>query len=489
MEPSSSTNEQLPQEIDTSIDPEVFETESSDCNLICRHKKLFLVLASSLLLALIIGGWWLLRSDNSDQDNQQSQQQSAESQMVIQSSLVEGNIEFSNDEDTWSKIAAGQEFGQGNHFRALNDGQSRGELSLDDDTTVRFSSGTEIEIIEVSQTRTVIRLVSGQVYARVTPSVEKTFSIHSSMMKATALGTAFMVSSTDGRDFLDVFEGTVKEEISSLSISQGKRLTVTGSSSDQQKIEDISIEVVKTDPFMLWNRQLDLEHSAFAAAMGILRDIESPELTLDKPVNGAQIEVVTDSEQSISFEGISEAGAEILITGDDGSTSRGVVDANGEFSVEVEAFDGSVDYTVRAIDDNGNTSAVEITVTYITLEPEESEEQGSISLAAILQSDQIVVNWAYDNLDASEGVVLTWARTGSDLSFVDSEMNVMRNEECPSAKFGAKRIEAGTNTSLCIPADEVSVPYSIRACRYDLLKDQCDVYSNEVTVIIPAIDD
>ena len=451
-------------------------------------RKFFLACIGILALALIAVGVWafLFRSTEEpvDQTTQQQEEIVATVQSIEAARPIE-NLQYTSDEgQSWRDLDELITIEEGYWIRTgeRQEEESFSTILLGDGSQVRFDSETTVEFNAASSEGVSLALQSGRVYVRVASAQDRSFMVNTRSMILDATGTAFIASSSIAEDRLEVYEGAVIEGHQNLSFTQGQGLTIENA---ENLVEVIDLDVAEygQDEFVLWNREQDIASSLFADSLGILDDIEPPELTISSPANDAVI--VTDpavATTTIEFTGTSEAGAQITVS--EGDVTETVnADAQGEFTVILgtEAQPGpgqpiELTYQVVASDSRGNETSQQVGV---ILESPEVEE--SITLAAVATPGVgVILNWTLsENFTPAQGLQIVWD-TSSGPTYPIQSSGGVGNCNMDSGSV----IPAGnTSAQICLQDGRT---YFIRACRFIAQSNSCDLYSNEIEIQAPT---
>ena len=451
-------------------------------------RRLFLAAIGLLALALTAVGVWLFLFRQTDEPAQQTPDQSQE-QITVTAQSIEAvqpieNLQYTSDEgQSWRDLDELITIEEGYWIRTgeRQESESFSTVMLSDGSEIRFDTETTVEFNVVKSDEVAIALQSGRAYVRVANVDNRSFNVSTRSMRVDATGTAFVVFSSIAEDRLEIYEGAVVEREQSLSFAQGQGLTIENAD-NLVEVTELDVNEYGQDEFVLWNRDQDIASSLFSGSLGILDDIEPPELAVSSPINDTVI--VTDPEvatTTIEFTGTSEAGSEITVSEGDVSET---VTANGQgqftvvLSTEAQPEPGQpieLTYTVVASDDRGNETRQQVGV---VLESPEVEE--SITLAAIATPGVgLILNWTLsENFDPAQGLQIVWD-TSSGPTFP------IQN----SGGAGGCNMDSGSVTPAGSSTAQICVQdgrtYFVRACRFIAQTNSCDLYSNEIEIQAP----
>ena len=447
-----------------------------------RRKTAAIILSLLAVAGLVYGGWTTLKGDSESSDTSIIEPEATNEPAVlaITPDLDLGGLQYSSDKgQSWRDLDETIEVAAGTWLRTVENTTTYSQIVYEDGSQLRLDQDTSVEIGNSSSNLVRIVLRAGRVYARVAPDDARTFVVATDNLQAQAAGTAFTVTSRAGEDQIEVYQGQVEELSTATSVQQGSSLLFD---TDKQlaSAADLDSEVFKGDEFILWNRDQDLSSNLFKDSLGVLDDIEPPELEITSPVNEA---IITAAEgaagTSIEFTGTSEVNALIEIReGDNVQSVTAGADGNFKAVATSEALPApgqpiELSYTVTATDKSGNKSLVAIRV---ILELPEPDEQ--ISLAAITQPGVgVILNWTFsDNYTAADDIRIVWDVTPDPVYPLVASSGV-----CNQTK-GILSPGVGSTAQVCLQDGR---SYYFRACRYTAATDSCDLYSNELNITAP----
>ncbi|MCA9349369.1 FecR domain-containing protein [Candidatus Saccharibacteria bacterium] len=469
-----------------------------------RRKKIIIVLAALFLAFGAAAYYWFFIHGN-----QQVAPEQIDSSIAVplkaKITLVEGKVDYTTDEGTLWKVAdTTVVMEEGDWLRTSSDETSRAVVVFDDGSLLRLNANTEVRLSTTNSHKIDSLLESGDVYARVTASDVRVFSVTTSKLSAIAKGTAFRVTADKTEESIEVYQSTVDEPNTNNELTEGKKLKFV-KQTNSDTVSDLNLQALKKDEFLMWNRTQDLDSDSFRELLGFLADIEAPDLNITSPVDGAKIEIPLGSTTaSVEIKGTTEPGLNVKVVSDSDDTQEVTADEAGAFSIEMSSREGKVVYTVTVVDKSGNRSKLVATVTF------EAEKASSpdpeITLGAVAQDTAgVVLNWQFKTgFSAPDGVKVLWNRNG-DLTYpVESVFNNtsrVKNsytwwgskrkrqfvpavaEGCTDPIYGSRYVTDDTTTTICLLDGQ---SYAFRVCRYDSATSQCDVYSNEIRVSAPG---
>ena len=168
----------------------------------------FVIIA--LVLYFSIKNKHSLSTDNKIILTQKKQATQIKASLVTIQGTVETNLPG---EEKWSSAGGKQEVLVGSSVRTQ--GNSSVVVSFEDGDLLAMESSSQIKIIALLSSEIIVEQISGKSYAKVEKKEGKTFSILSSDVKATALGTEFSVSGkADEVIEVLVFKSSVQAEYS-----------------------------------------------------------------------------------------------------------------------------------------------------------------------------------------------------------------------------------------------------------------------------------
>jgi hypothetical protein len=397
-----------------------------------------------------------------------------EKKMSAVTSVVDGDVSYSNDGKNWQELKAEQVLNQGDWVETST--QSRAVLVLDDGSAIRLNENTKIALTSTNPDAVVIANVNGEVYTRVVTNTERSFIVIVGDDEYKALGTAYKTVNTEKIKGVQVYHSSVKN--GDVTIEEGKQwLIIDGT---DNKLQEIPLETLKNDEFVKWNAEQDKASSEFKDKLGYLGNLdkvtEEPK-TAPAPAPGASIKL----SGSVSGEkGIQLSWSTANLSGVDGykivkstKNSTPVFGQDGSLYIKGSSTksylwgvtDGGK-YYIRVcgyIASNGSCNVYSNTITVTAPKVAKAtggEPSGSLELKPLANNK---VEWVL-NGSAPNGYKLVWNTEGSPV-YPGSNANYYSD---PSTKYGVITSEPGT--------------YRVRVCMYN--NGSCINYSNELTITV-----
>lgn len=432
-----------------------------------------ILLASSLAIILIVtAGTAILLSKNKSNSNSTSNQTVSEIETAPTTkgslTLYQGVAEVKSSND-WEPAKKDFEISPGMSVRTTG-AASRAEITLEDGSVVRIDANTEIKFETLTASRVVIEQLSGYVYNRVLPSESRTFTIHTKNAQFQAAGTAFRTIYSGDEEAVEVYQSSVRETNLNLQAQEGEKLTVVNAvnPSKNEKVEKLSIETIKKDPFIVWNKELDLKVDKFKSSMGYLADFDGPPIKFTSPIEESTIEVgENDTKGTVQISGTTDKGAKLTVQSKSiaGSAPTEVaVDASGNFTTNmIDAALGRSVFEFVATDRVGNATTANVSFNF---NKKATVSQSSISLTLDDNDDtgdSIKFGWVLDGLTTPDGVMLVYGKSASP------------------TLGNAEKVKVATGNSYELKTKSLKGTYHFRVCRYIENSDSCDVYSNDET--------
>jgi hypothetical protein len=491
-EPNSAVNEIEPKnEISQS---QAFNTELSPAPPRSEKKSKFklpkiplnktTVLAGSLALILIIVGitaFVMTRADEVVETDSVVIVEEEPTELGAAIIIDEGTLEIKSEEtgewqdaDTTTNISAGAE------LRTVG-ATSRAVIAFDDGSAIRLDANSEIILEEISTKRIEIKQISGYTYNRVLPSEQITYVVTSTDAQYEAQGTAFKTATTGDEQSVEVYHSSVIETGMNKTAKEGEKLTVINKSkpTENGNITKLDIEAVKTDPFMQWNRELDEKDENFKDSLGFLKDVDAPELTINKSDGEVVLLEPNATEGTIEITGKTEVGATLKVTPKSQSGASAVdvtVGSDGNFTTPVLTSPiGDSIFEFVAKDRTGNTTTKTLRITFQKKSQPVAGNAVSFVLSATANDSdsKVLVNWTLKNINAPDGVKVVFSQS-SDPVFGGSGVESIYIDKASI-----------TSTTIKYSKFTPSGKYYIKACVYDKVSGTCGQYSTQATVDIP----
>lgn len=451
-----------------------------------RFKKLHrnTKLALSLVVILIIVGTISFISQNKTELSSSANEQVVNEETMnddtpaISATLysAEGVVEYRDELGSWQKATKDTALKPNMGLRTTG-ASSRAGVKFEDGSMLRLDANSEISFERLTTTRITINQESGYIYNRVVVSSSRLYQVVTENAQFEALGTAFRTTASGDEEAVEVFESSVRETINNKSAKEGQKLiakSVVNPAADGT-IEQMDIEKIKQDTFIVWNRDQDKADATFKSKLGFLADFDGPKIESIDPASGTTIDTSEESTiGAVEIKGKTEKGTKLTVqskstsgstpidvtVGDDGSFSTGLL--SGPI--------GSAVFEFVAKDKVGNTTKQNVTYTF---KKPVALQQEAINLSVdSTVSNTLTLNWSLVGISTPDGVkILVSKGTKTSLTLSDTYDEVSGSltwsETVPNTKF--KKNET----------------YSIAVCRYLSSSDSCDVYSDIVTYKVP----
>lgn len=397
-------------------------------------------------------------------------------QVVSELARIDGNLETLDTDGEWTDAPPDLEPAEGTALRTVGI-TSRAIIRFNDGSELRIDGNSEVRLGALSENRVVIEQISGNTYSRVADSQ---FIVKTEKAQYEALGTAFRTVVSGDEDAIEVFHSEVVETTINTEVEEGERLVVDSRVNpvDNETVEDLDIERIKTDAFITWNRNRDLENDTFNDELGFLADYDAPSITITDPADNATVLLEADAtEATVIISGTTEPDATLSVLSKSQPDSQPInvsVADDGSFTTPVlQTSFGSSVFTFTAKDRVGNTT--ELNVRYTLQRKSASVESGSIIVSAELDSSgqNVDVTWVFSGtVSAPDGIIIVY----------DTNVNPRYDDDVPS-----QLIANGNSLSLALESKlDLGTTYYFRACIYDAEEDQCSNYSNTVSLTTPV---
>ncbi len=443
-----------------------------------RNTKLAVSLLAVLLL---VGSWAFFFSKRNTSvtapllSNQASSSDVSADSPALKATLsyLEGVVEQKNDRGEWTTASQDVQFSNGMCIRTSG-ASSRAVVSFEDGSEIRLDASTEVSFDRLTQNQITIRQESGYAYHRVTGSSSRKYNVVTDNAQYESLGTAFRTIASGDEEAIEVFQSTVSETTSNKSAGEGQKLIAKSNAQPEKSgsIEQLDIENIKKDPFIIWNRERDQKSDTFKNNLGFLKDFDGPTIEISEPAENESVEVEegattgkinikgkTEPKSTLSVQSKSITGSSpVTITiNDDGSFETG----------EIQGVIGTSLFEFTAKDRLGNKTVK--TVTYVFKRQVEVQEQG--------------ITLTIDKSDKKRTVTLSWSLVG--ISTPDG-VHVLRTEDGlkPTETDLYKTITSKTTSTLTISYDDLdsTKTYNFVVCRYLEDQDSCDEFSNRASI-------
>lgn len=429
------------------------------------------ILTGSLVVILLAVSLWAILShrdgnQSTDNTNQESVAQiDTAAPMKATVSYREGIVEYSVD-SVWSP-AGDTELVSGMGLRTTG-AASRTVVTLGDGSEVRLDANTEVYFETLTESRVSIEQKSGYVYSRIVPSEDRVYDVRTQNAQFQARGTAFRTSASGDEEAVEVFHGSVAETTTNLNASEGKKLTVESAMHPDKnhQIEQLDVELIKKDSFITWNRDRDRASDLFKTQLGFLSDFDGPTISISEPVDGTQMELEADAAITVRVKGKTEAGAKLSVISKSiagGQSMEVSVQPDGNFeTVDLTGVIGTSVFELTATDRIGNKTVTSVSYTF---KRKSAVAQQGIVLQHSIVGTKVKLEWALIGVKTPDGVKVLQS---------DS-----KNPTFPDTK--GEYVKNGTTTSVNnLPPGT----YHFRVCRYIEADTACDIYSNDIEVVI-----
>lgn len=440
-------------------------------------------LALSLVIVLVIVGTWALvfsKKNNTSLasivGNDRSATERTESPtMKATLTYIEGVVEQKNERGEWSTATQDNSFINGTGLRTSG-ASSRAVVSFEDGSEIRLDASTEVSFERLSQDQVTIKQDSGYIYSRVTGSSSRKFNVITTNAQYESLGTAFRTSASGDEEAVEVFQSTVSETTSNKSAGEGQKLIVKSNARPEKNgtIEQIDIENLKKDQFIVWNRERDQKSDTFKSNLGYLKDFDGPTIDITEPTEGSSIDVENGATASkVNIKGKTEPKTTLTVQSKSvsgGSVVTVTVKDDGSFETgELDGIVGSSVFEFLAKDRVGNKTTK--TVTFVFKRPVSVQEQGITLTAAKSEKKRTVtLSWSLVGISTPDGVHILMTDNG--LKPTESDIY--------------KEITKASTSSFDISYDALdsSKTYNFVVCRYLNDQDKCDEFSNRASITL-----
>ena len=440
-------------------------------------------LAIALVLVLVLVGFSMIAFTGSGTEelaNEEPQEVAEiETADAIGASVTytEGTLQVLNEENVWVDAEDDLQPTEGTKLRTVG-ATSRAVITFDEGSALRIDANSEVELERVVANRIEIHHIAGYTYNRVTPSESRTYIVFSEDAQYEALGTAFKTATTGDEQSVEVYHSSVKETNTNLTPTEGEKLIVKSevSPGDDGTIKDIDIELLKQDPFITWNKNLDEQDENFKDLLGYLSDFDAPEIIINSAADGDIVLLDSSAnEGTTTFSGSTERGATLTVESKSQSGAAPVevgVDGSGNFTTPLlSAPIGDAVFTFEVKDRVGNIATKNIRITF---------QRKSAPVASV---NAIVLNGSLN--DDDDKVELSWTLSGELIAPDGVKVLFDDNSGLSYPQDSETLVNSGNSYSIKTSKLDKGETNYFRVCVYDADKDECTKYSNELSIAIP----
>lgn len=387
---------------------------------------------------------------------------------------TQGNVEYKKANSNWQKAESDIELSQGDSVRVSGEGKAI--VDLDDGSALRLNNDSAITLTAMGQKHVVITNDQGEVYSRIANLEKRVFEIKAGDTTYQSLGTAYKTINREKIKGVEVYQSKVKiigvDKKNNLLVEQGERyyLVYADQKDKEKKVEEISLDEIKKDDFVMWNKGQDEKIDEFKSEQGVLFDLEAPKLEISSPKNDLKT-----TDEFVTVKGETEDGAKVLIN------EQGVEVKEGEFTSDYKLVEGVNNIKIEAVDSAGNKIAKSLKVTKKAPEPTPTEteketaspkptasetQKAKITLSGSATDSGIKFTWEVQNIDITKGFKLVKSEN-PDPVYPGNDYQYLSDSELRAYTW---KITDGKT-------------YYFRICRYT--GEGCENYSNNVQVTAP----
>jgi hypothetical protein len=386
-------------------------------------------------------------------------------------SRIDGTLQLKQEDGQWQDVATEAELTETSVLRTVG-ATSRAVIIFEDASELRIDANSEVELYTITDKRIVIKQYNGYTYNRLTDNPNRSYVLESGEAQYEALGTAFRVIASGDEEAVEVYESSVHETSTNKRPAEGERLIVLSKArpAESNTLRKIDIETIKTDPFILWNKNIDQASELFKNSLGFLKDFDAPELTISSPADNEVILLEPDAEEGIvEITGKTERNAQVTVQSKSQTGSQPVtvtVNESGDFKTPVlTAPLGSSVFTFIVKDRVGNIK--ELSVRYTFQRKSAPITTGALLLTAEKKGNKVELNWTTSgSLTTPDGVQVVYGTTTS-----------------PTYGTATATLVKGNSKTLQT-SDLPNGTIYFRVCAYNASASTCSPYSNQVSVTL-----
>lgn len=211
---------------------------------------------------------------------------------------VEGEVEYQDSEDTgWKTASVDQSISEGNLIRV--NGSGRAIINLDDGSSVRLNTDSEVVLSSLNPNSIVITNNEGEVYTRV-EKLERDFVVETTNGSFKSLGTAYKTINTADSEGVLVYQSKVevedKAESDSKNVEEGKAYFIKDEEKEEKEVIELTKEDIEEDEFAQWNKEQD---ESIGADLGIFL---SEDKAKEKSKDDSDEDKKEDKEEKVNAE-------------------------------------------------------------------------------------------------------------------------------------------------------------------------------------------
>ena len=438
-----------------------------------------LMVAGLLVLVLAIGGVVVLSGSDNEGDDVASSEVMDEEETVVSLaaavSVVEGNVQVSEDGETWTDATGGETVAVGQYVRTLAD--SRVVLLHDDGSAIRLDSDSQIQLSVSDSLSIEVMLVSGQVYSRVVESETRTFAVVTERERFEALGTAYKTGTNGETDDVEVYESSVKVDSDETMVDEGNKYDT-----ETKEVSDIDLEKLADDEFVQWNKDQDESDEEFSKKLGVLNKEVKEEAEDEEPAPveepGPNAGITLSG--SATDEGVQLNWSLTDVSSSDGfKIARSKTSSTPKYGVDTSNYVGNGSSTSKFLDlHDGKTYYFRICI------------YRAASGTCDTYSNAVQITTPEKQIEQVQAGAVTLAIDGQNLSwdFAGTAPHgfkvVLSSETGPF--YPANSIQYTGSTEYTLP-EKPEGTYYVRVCKYTAdskIDGGCTDYSNEVEYVV-----
>lgn len=257
---------QADQEFKNQLKTQIFENYLNSYNTtmeetkkpLLSRKGIWGALAFTLIIALGVSAFFFTQNSKDVEDIDLTN----DSKLGGTIALFDGDLEIQS-ETGWNDAVLDSSITEGQTYRVSGDG--RAVFNLDDGSSVRLNSNSQVTFVALNPDDIKISNDSGEVYTRVV-KMEREFNVIAGNAEFQSLGTAYKTVNTGEKKGVEVYHSKVAVKLNSeevTKVNEGESYYF-----GSEKTEQLDVEKLKNDEFVKWNKDLDSED--FSDQLGIL---------------------------------------------------------------------------------------------------------------------------------------------------------------------------------------------------------------------------
>lgn len=336
----------------------------------------------------------------------------------------------------------------------------RASILFENGDVIRLDYNSSIKVKAANSGSIIIELDQGSLFAQAADD-RSVLTIQTEFGEYASAKSTFLIHSSEREDGILVFKdkafvNTVANEEIVERVNDGYSYFIMADKSSEYSVDLglIDIDSLSGSQFVSWNISQSLMNPVFAENLGILSQIELPQLALNKTL------LASTTDSKVTLEGITDPSMKVQVNGQSSQVTK-----DGIFQQEVKLEPGINEIEIVVLNDEGSSNYQKV---------------------EIVKNNPNLPKFLLRGEASDAGIKIGWNTDGNTQIKYDSIKVLYSTSPNPTYGHSSVKDVSILNNSYYFEIADGQL-YYFKICAYSSNRDKCISYSNEVSVMSPQV--